>query len=66
VEVVDPYKSHEDIEQPRADQEKYGASNTSIDVREGSTGGSWKKTPYEDFKVRDSVLLRHHEEWWDM
>jgi len=41
VEDVDPYNSHEDIEQPRAGQEKYCAVNTkSTDVKEGATGGT--------------------------
>ncbi|KEH19848.1 hypothetical protein MTR_8g469420 [Medicago truncatula] len=40
-EHVDPYNSYEDIEPPRADQEKYGAANTrSTNVKEGNTGGS--------------------------
>jgi hypothetical protein len=64
VDDVDPYKSHEHIEQPREDQEKNGAANTSTDVREETTGGSWWKTPYENFKVRDCVLLRHPEEFY--
>lgn len=52
VEEVDPYSSHEDIERPRADQEKKVANNTrKEDVREGAIGGSWKKTIYEDFDV---------------
>jgi hypothetical protein len=50
VEDCDPYKSHADIEQPRADQEKYGAVNTSTNDREGSIGGSSRKNPYGDFK----------------
>lgn len=61
---VDPYKSHEHIEQPREDQEKNGAANTSTDVREETTGGSWWKTAYENFKVRDRVLRRHPEEFY--
>ena len=64
MEDVDPYNSHEDIEQPSADQEKNGAAKTrSTDVREGGTGGSWKQTPYGDFKVRDPVLVSHPEEF---
>ena len=61
---VYPYKSQKDIEQPRADQEKYGAANASIDVREGAIRGSWKKTHYRYFKVRDRVLLSHSEEFY--
>ena len=37
MEDVDPNKSHGDIEQTQADKEKYGATNTSTDVREGAT-----------------------------
>jgi len=63
-EDANPYNSHEEIEIPRADQEKYGAANIRRDdVREGATKGSWKKTPYGNFKVRDHVFLRHPEEF---
>ena len=40
---VDPYNSHEDIELPHADQEKYGEANTSTDVKEGATGAPGRK-----------------------
>ena len=54
---VDPYKSHEDIEQLREDQEKYGAANTSTDVRKGATGGSWRKILMKILKS-DTVFCR--------
>jgi len=44
MEDVNTFKSHKDMEQPRVDQEIYGASNTSPDVKEGATKGFWKKT----------------------
>lgn len=62
MEDIDPYKSQEDIEQSLTDQEKYRAANTNTDGRERAIGGSWKKTPYGDFKVKDCVLIRHHKE----
>lgn len=65
VEDVNPYNSHEDIKQTRADQEKCGAANNRrMDVREGATGSSWRKTPYENFRVGDPVLLRHPKEFY--
>lgn len=64
MEDVDPYKSHEDMEEPQAYREKYDAANTSTDVREGATRGSWRKTPYEELKVRDRVLLKQLEDFY--
>ena len=65
MEDVNPSDSHQDIEQPHAYQEKNGAYDTRrADVWERGIGGSWKNTPYKDFKVGDHVLLRYPKEFY--
>lgn len=59
MDEVDPCNPNEDIEQLQEDQEDYEVADTNTNEREGTTGGSLRKTPYEEFKVRDRILRRH-------
>lgn len=59
MDEVDPCNPNEDIEQLQEYQEDYEAADTNTDDREGTTGGSLRKTPYEECKVKDHILRRH-------